>query len=148
MPVEPGRFPTLDPARCIPCGLCEVACVSARFNLVDLVPEDPIVLEQRRLRVRAWAGVPKLEVCVHCAERPCVAVCPHHALVVFPNGRVDLVADRCTGCGQCIAACDYGAIRRVSRLDIAQKCDGCAPLGHLPACIPACPSGALSLVVR
>ena len=64
------------------------------------------------------------------------------------DGRVDLIEDRCTGCGKCVAACTYGAIRRVNDLDIAVKCDGCAPLGGAPACLPACPSGALSLAVR
>jgi Fe-S-cluster-containing hydrogenase component 2 len=122
--------------------------VGARTGRTDLAPDDVLVLERRRLRIRVVAGVPSLDVCVHCAERPCVAVCPHHALVAHPNGRVDLVEPRCTGCGHCIAACPYGAIRRVSALDLAYKCDGCAPLDRAPACIEACPSGALSLILR
>lgn len=146
--MDPARYPTLDPDRCVPCGLCEVACVQARTGLVDLLPDDRIVLERRRLKVHRVAGRPTLDVCVHCAERPCVAVCPHHALVVYGSGRVELVEPRCTGCGHCIAACGYGAIRRVSALDLAYKCDACAPLAQTPACIPACPSGALSLTVR
>lgn len=146
--MEPPSFPQLDPARCVPCGLCEVACVQARTGLLDLLPDDVIVLERRRLRVREVAGTPAVAVCVHCTDRPCVAVCPHRALVAWPNGRVDLVEARCTGCGQCLPACSYDAIRRVSALDVAYKCDSCQPLGHAPACIPACPTGALSLAVR
>lgn len=144
----PARFPVLDPAACVPCGLCEVACVEARYGWDDLVPDDPRVLERRRLRIRVVAGLPALDVCFHCAESPCVPVCPHDALLRFRDGRVELIEDRCTGCGKCIAACPYGAIRRVVDLDIAVKCDGCAPLGGEPACVPACPSKALSLAVR
>ena len=119
-----------------------------RTGLAELLPDAPIVLEQRRLRIRAVAGIPSLDVCVHCPDRPCVPVCPHNALVSFPNGRVELVEPRCTGCGHCIAACTFGAIRRATTLDIAVKCDACAPVGGVPACVPACPTGALSLVVR
>lgn len=132
----------------MPCGACEVACVEARTGRTGLLPDAPIVLEQRRLRIRPAKAGPSLDVCIHCTERPCVRSCPHRALVARPNGRVDLIESRCTGCGHCIAACTFGAIRRATSLDIAVKCDGCAPLGRAPACIDACPSGALSLVVR
>lgn len=122
--------------------------METRTGIIGLLPDDAIVLEQRRLRIRVVAGLPTLDVCVHCAERPCIPVCPHNALIAFPNGRVDLIEPRCTGCGHCIAACGYGAIRRAVTLDIAVKCDGCAPVGGVPACVPACPSGALSLILR
>lgn len=122
--------------------------MEARTGRSGLVPDAPIVLEQRRLRIRVHTGLPSLDVCVHCEDHPCIPVCPHRALLAFPNGRVDLIEPRCTGCGHCIAACGYGAIRRATSLDIAVKCDGCAPLDRAPACIDACPSGALSLVVR
>jgi Fe-S-cluster-containing dehydrogenase component len=140
-----ARFPTLDPSRCTGCGACEVACVERRYDLVDLRPDDAIVLERRRLAIRAVAGVPTLDVCVHCAESPCVAVCPHYALLRYPDGRVDLLEDRCTGCGHCIAACTFRAIRRVTALDIAVKCDGCRTLAGGPACAPACPTDALTM---
>lgn len=146
--------PALDPARCIPCGLCEVACVEARTGRTGLLPDDVIVLEQRRLAIRVVEdALPRLDVCIHCTESPCVRVCPHHALVRFPlhgsDGavRVELLESRCTGCGTCVSACPYGAIRRVNVLDLAVKCDGCeGTAAGVPACAPACPHGALSLV--
>lgn len=139
------RYPVLDPSLCTACGACEVACVEARYGLSGLVPDDAVVLERRRLAVRVVAEVPRLDVCDHCPDSPCIPVCPHHALLRFRDGRVELLEDRCTGCGKCIAACPTRAIRRVTDLDIAVKCDGCLPIDGGPACVPACPSGALSV---
>lgn len=144
------RIPVLDPRACTSCGACEVACVEARYGPSGLTPDDVIVLERRRLTIRVVAEAPSLDVCVHCPDSPCVAVCPHHALLRYPDGRVELLEDRCTGCGKCVSACPYRAIRRVNALDIAVKCDGCrgvgaAPWAAAPACAPACPTGALRI---
>lgn len=135
------EFPVLTPARCTVCHDCERACVEARYG-----PSTPReVLERRRLRIRVELGIPTLDVCVHCADSPCVPVCPHFALLRFRDGRVELDEARCTGCGKCVPACPYDAIRRVSELDLALKCDGCRPLGITPACVQACPTSALSV---
>ncbi len=122
--------------------------MEARYDEQGLHPDDPVVLERRRLAIRVIAEVPSLDVCVNCVDSPCVAVCPHFALLRFPDGRIDLLEDRCTGCGACISACPYKAIRRVTDLDIAVKCDGCRGIGGGPACVPACPTGALSMTSR
>lgn len=137
--------PVLDAAKCTGCHACEVACVSHRYGLAELSPDDAIVLERRRLAIRVVAEVPSLDVCTNCPDSPCVAVCPHHALLRYPDGRVELLEDRCTGCGKCVSACPFRAIRRVNDLDIAVKCDGCRDAGGDPACVPACPEGALSV---
>lgn len=140
-----ARYPVLDPSRCTPCGACEVACVEHRYGLAGLHPDDALVLERRRLAIRVVAELPSMDVCVHCPDSPCVSVCPHDALLRYPDGRVELLEPRCTGCGKCIAACPYRAIRRVTDLDIAVKCDACRGLDGGPACVPACPTDALSM---
>ncbi len=122
--------------------------MQARTGLADLVPDAPIVLERRRLRVHAHRGTPELHACSHCTSHPCTRACPHRALVAYDNGRVELFEARCTGCGYCVAACTTGDIWRIPSLDVATKCDGCAPIGGVAACVVACPSGALSLAVR
>lgn len=134
--------PRLDPTRCTACGDCETACVAHR----EPDPDPLRVRERRRLVIRVVAGVPSLEVCVHCRSAPCVPVCPHHALLRYPDGRVELIEARCTACGACVSACPFRAIHRVSALDIAVKCDGCEGVDGAPACAPACPTDALSLV--
>ena len=143
----PARYPVLDAAACSTCHLCEVACVETRYGLEGLLPDDTIVLERRRLAVRSYAELelPSLDVCIHCSDSPCASSCPHDALLRYPDGRIELLEDRCTGCGKCIAACPYRAIRRVNDLDTAVKCDGCRGIDGGPACALACPTGALTM---
>ena len=49
-------------------------------------------------------------------------------------------ADKCTACGECVAACPYGMVGQDSD-GIAYKCDYCA--GD-PACVKECFPGALT----
>jgi electron transport protein HydN len=141
------RYPMLDPAACVPCGACELACVEAHEGVRGVWrAEDREVLERRRLAFRVVAGLPRLDVCTHCPDSPCVTVCPHFALLRFPGGRVELLENRCTGCGKCVSACPNEGIRRVNDLDLAHKCDGCEGIAGGPACAPACPTSALRIV--
>ena len=133
----------LDAARCTGCRLCELACVEHFYGPVGDV-EAPVVYERRRLAIRGAPGGWRLEVCDHCEAHPCVAVCPHHAILAYSSGAVRLREDRCTGCGACLPACDRHAIRRVSALTVAVKCDGCLPRAGPPPCARACPHDALS----
>ncbi|MBC7339751.1 MAG: 4Fe-4S binding protein [Firmicutes bacterium] len=51
---------------------------------------------------------------------------------------IEVVASRCTGCGECVAACPFWAIEVVGGVAvIAESCTGCG------ACVPSCPEGAL-----
>ncbi|MDI6893642.1 MAG: 4Fe-4S binding protein [Bacillota bacterium] len=51
---------------------------------------------------------------------------------------IEVIAGRCTGCGECVAACPFWAIEVVEGVAVvAESCTGCG------ACIPPCPEGAL-----
>lgn len=43
----------------------------------------------------------------------CVAACPTQALAAAPATGVRLLRERCSACGNCLAACQYGALRKV-----------------------------------
>ncbi|MEA3253464.1 MAG: 4Fe-4S dicluster domain-containing protein, partial [Chloroflexota bacterium] len=53
----------------------------------------------------------------------------------------------CTGCGSCAIACPFGVIEADIRSYVISKCDLCTARleeGKEPACVLACPAGALS----
>ena len=64
----------------------------------------------------------------------------------YSNGIVDFHEEHCIGCGYCIAGCPFD-IPRISKKDHkAYKCTLCSDrvaVGLEPACIKACPTGAL-----
>ena len=74
-----------------------------------------------------------------------MTVCPTGALDrADPADAVAVAQTRCVGCDWCALACPYGVIQ-VARHGVV-KCDEClqrAARGEDPACVVACPTGAL-----
>ena len=84
--------------------------------------------------------------CNHCADAPCVEICPVTALHYRPEGIVDFDDDRCIGCKACMQACPYDALYIDPRSGTAAKCNFCAhrtEIGLAPACVVACPEQAI-----
>jgi Fe-S-cluster-containing dehydrogenase component len=91
--------------------------------------------------------VPKL--CNHCANSPCVQVCPVGATFESPDGVVLIDKSYCIGCRYCVQACPYGCRFIDHRTMTADKCDLCyhrITRGLTTACCEACPTGARQLV--
>ncbi len=87
--------------------------------------------------------IPKM--CNHCANPPCVQVCPVGATYKTPEGFVLIDHDHCLGCAYCVQACPYSARFINPVLKKSDKCTWCyhrIKKGKLPACVEACPTGA------
>ncbi len=134
--------------RCTGCKSCEIACAvehSASQDLFTAILEDPAPVP--RVGVAQGEGFVVPLQCRQCADAPCMAVCPTHALRrADKNSPVVLSAEQCIGCTWCVLACPFGVIKLDERHHAIIKCDQCVERlarGEQPACVVACPTGAL-----
>ena len=134
----------IDQTRCIGCHACTTACKS----------ENDVALGVFRTWVKAVEVGTFPEVrrhfavmrCNHCADPPCVDICPVSAMYQRPDGLVDFNHDTCIGCKACMQACPYDAIYMDPDEGTAAKCNFCSHRvdeGLLPACVVVCPEEAL-----
>ena len=142
----------VDEERCLGCKSCVIACAMAHSDAATLVEalqaEAP---PQPRVHVEPAGkyGIPLQ--CRHCEDAPCLAACPTGAIYRGPNGETPVLMDRdrCIGCKICMLICPFGAID-ISRDGRAMiKCDLCierTEAGEEPACVAACPTGALRFI--
>ncbi len=151
-----------DPSRCVGCRACQMAC--KRWNKLPAESTDTLGIYESPTGLSAitW-NIIKLKStaegwhffsyqCMHCTDAACVAVCPTGALFHDERGFVALDREKCNGCGYCSQFCPFG----VPHLQTASvwtgtaksaKCTFCQDriwngLGG-PACVEACPVGAL-----
>jgi|TARA_Y100000031_G_scaffold154639_1_gene202998 phenylacetyl-CoA:acceptor oxidoreductase subunit 1 len=105
----------IDLNRCVGCQTCTVAC--------KLQNSTPPGVQWRRVIDVEQGSFPDVERvfmvvgCQHCAEPPCVPVCPTGATQQRADGLVTMNYDRCIGCSYCAVACPYQARTIVHRQD-------------------------------
>ncbi|MDC7787222.1 4Fe-4S dicluster domain-containing protein [Rhodoplanes sp. TEM] len=145
--VSPDKTPrwamVVDVAKCIGCQSCTVSCIYE-----NAVPEDSFRTIVSTYEVQegdraAMVMLPRL--CNHCADAPCIPVCPVGATFQRADGIVVVDADRCVGCAYCVQACPYDARFVNHGTQKADKCTFCAhrvEAGLLPACVESCVGGA------
>ncbi|MDR2518926.1 MAG: 4Fe-4S dicluster domain-containing protein [Spirochaetaceae bacterium] len=134
----------VDDAKCLGCKTCELACAAAHTpskNLFAALAANETA--QARIYVEsAGAGAFPLQ-CRHCAEAQCAKACVTGALWEHPEtGAVKYAEEKCLGCLMCVTACPFGVCAEAQNKKIA-KCDLCAGLPQGPACVEACPTGAV-----
>ncbi len=134
----------IDQTSCIGCHACTTACKSenevplgVNRTWVKYVETGTFPATRRQIAVLR---------CNHCAEPPCVEVCPTSAMFQRRDGIVDFDTGRCIGCKACLQACPYDAIYIDPGEHVAEKCNFCAhrvDRGLLPACVVVCPTESL-----
>jgi molybdopterin-containing oxidoreductase family iron-sulfur binding subunit len=156
----------LDLTRCIGCNACTVAC-----KIENGTPDDHYWCRVYTEETGTFPDVKTMYVpalCNHCADAPCVTVCPTGASYQRDDGIVLIDPDKCIGCRACMTACPYAArfyLRKGvleagyhgERTDFEEKkwelfqegtvtkCTFCAHRvdeGLEPACVITCPTDA------
>ena len=134
----------IDNRLCIGCHACTVACKSEH--------DVPIGVNRTHVKYIEKGEFPKssrefsVHRCNHCADAPCVEICPTTALYDRADGIVDFDNDRCIGCKACMQACPYDALYIDPETNTAAKCNYCAHKvdhGYEPACVIVCPVEAI-----
>ena len=133
----------VDINRCVGCQTCTIACKHTN--------DTPPGVQWRRVLDIEQGEYPDVERlflvtgCQHCAEPPCVPVCPSGATKQRADGLVTMDYDTCIGCGYCAVSCPYQArtivhdanwyygeatpqeaqVHHADRINVANKCTFC-----------------------
>ncbi|MCX8152555.1 MAG: 4Fe-4S dicluster domain-containing protein [Archaeoglobaceae archaeon] len=164
----------VDVSKCIGCGKCVVACkiendvpmdsklsrtwiegysVDIGASIKEIkVRKEVLSTSKNPFLEKSWIEgtkgkktfyVPKL--CNHCANAPCIEVCPVYARFHTKDGVVLVDKDTCIGCKYCIVACPYGATFLHPKEKVTDKCTFCyhrIKKGMTPVCVLLCPTEA------
>ena len=150
----------IDLKRCIGCTGCALVCKAE-----NATPPGVLWLRVVKSESGKFPQVRRVSMpvqCMHCAEPPCLEVCPTGATYKRVDGIVDIDADKCVGCRYCMMACPYDqrfflaeerryfgegltpfekqGYRRHQR-GVVSKCNFCVPRlekGLEPACVANC----------
>jgi anaerobic carbon-monoxide dehydrogenase iron sulfur subunit len=137
--------------RCLGCRSCELACAVAHSQTKDLLQA---MLEAAPPQARVEVGVVETFAvplhCRHCEDAPCITVCPSHAMSRSgPDEPVVCQGSKCIGCTLCVLVCPFGVLKMDRAGKVIVKCDLCQDLladGKDPACVTACPTGAIRFI--
>jgi phenylacetyl-CoA:acceptor oxidoreductase subunit 1 len=97
----------IDLRRCVGCQTCTIAC--KQEHALPAGTAWRFVLD---VELGTYPDVRRLFLpmqCMHCAEPPCVPVCPTGASRQRADGIVFVHHEACVGCGYCAVACPYHA---------------------------------------
>ena len=134
----------IDNRKCIGCHACTTACKSEH--------EVPLGVNRTWVKYTETGEFPdtkrhfQVTRCNHCANPPCVAICPTGAMFQRKDGIVEFDSEICIGCKACMQACPYDAIYIDPETETAAKCNYCAhrtEVGLEPACVIVCPEHAI-----
>jgi Fe-S-cluster-containing dehydrogenase component/formate-dependent nitrite reductase membrane component NrfD len=134
----------IDQSKCIGCHACSTACKSEN--------QVPIGVNRTWVKYVETGAYPdvrrrfQVTRCNHCANPPCVRICPVTAMYQRDDGIVEFDPSICIGCKSCMQACPYDSIYLDPETNTAAKCTFCAhriDVGLEPACVVVCPEHAI-----
>ncbi len=134
----------IDQRKCIGCHACSTAC-----KMENEVPLGVYRTWVKYVEVGAFPDTRRhfqVTRCNHCANPPCVRICPVTAMYQRDDGIVEFDPEVCIGCKACLQACPYDAIYIDPETHSAAKCHYCShrvEVGLEPACVIVCPEEAI-----
>lgn len=151
----------IDLTRCTGCNSCALACKESN----NLPNAD---VEPQALSHDTYTFVDTLQItingaeeerhvkrqCMHCVNAACVSACPAAAMYKSEDGPVVYRVERCLGCRYCQIACPFGVPSFEWENGVTptiSKCWMCVDrldADQQPACVGACPTGALRFGTR
>lgn len=144
---EQYRF-HFDATACVGCHCCEAACNEQNGNGSDV--------KWRRVGEMEGGTFPNVTQlfnsmsCNHCIDPACLNGCPTESYIKLDNGIVFHEDESCIGCQYCTWNCPYEVPVFNEDRGIVTKCHMCVDkleAGQTPACVQACPSGAIEIEV-
>lgn len=158
----------VDIPKCIGCESCTVAC--KLWNELEWDPQEKAKTAADRAKEpnkglwpEEWTSINRYELqtkestvwrfvktqCFHCEEPACVSACFSKAIQKLPQGPVIYDQNLCVGCRYCIMACPFDILRYEWKKAIpgVRKCQMCPTRvanNQEPACVAACPTGAIT----
>ncbi len=151
-----------DANKCIGCRACQVACKQWNELPAEQTTNSGTYENPPNLSASTFTRMRFTEVkydgkfhfvfnkvqCMHCEHPACAAACPVGALQKMPDGPVVYDDTKCFGCRYCMVACPFGipTFEWDKPIPWIRKCTFCADrqsAGMKPACVTACPTGAL-----
>lgn len=136
-----------DLETCVGCQACAIACANEHQLPPGTSWRQIVTFNEER-----WPGLPTFHLslaCNHCLDAPCLTACPAAAITRDTRtGAVLIADDACIGCRYCSWVCPYDAPRFDSAGGVMRKCTFCHARqanGLSPACVAACPVGALAV---
>jgi formate dehydrogenase iron-sulfur subunit len=161
-------FPDVE--ACIDCGGCVVSCKrtwevprdAQRISIATMLEGQEAA---EGFNARSGAAMAQGEnpgetavpmQCYHCADAPCVSVCPTDSLIKKDNGFVRVRDSLCIGCQYCLSACPFGApqfpesdegtaqvVGNGGKMDKCTMCEERQDVGKGPACAEECATDAI-----
>lgn len=149
----------IDVTKCTGCELCGQACVDANgldrdnANVDRVTSPDGLSANRLSAVVKVSEGHFAKKSCMHCLEPSCVSACLVGGITKRPDGPVVYDPSKCIGCRYCMLACPFHIPRYEwdERNPYMKKCAMCfsrIDSGKVPACVEACPNGALTFGER
>jgi Fe-S-cluster-containing dehydrogenase component len=147
-----------DITLCEGCQECEFACAE-EYSLPTPKNDDyPDTSIERKLTPEKYTVINAVETsvgevytkrqCMHCAQPACASACLTKAMEKQVEGPITWNEDKCMGCRYCMISCpfDVPQFEYDSNNPKISKCQMCFDRikdGKVPACVEACPAGAL-----